>query len=66
MDQIPQSYRRQQDKQGVKMEQRVAEGRWQGKGGKRLREISKKSVEKEVLVETFKDPNFSQCSPPKI
>lgn len=33
MDQIPQSYRRQQDKQGVKMEQRVAEGRWQGERG---------------------------------
>lgn len=30
-----------------------------GKGGKHLRESSKRSVEKEALVETFKDLNFS-------
>lgn len=30
-----------------------------GKGGRHLREIPKKRVEKEELVETFKDLNFS-------
>lgn len=61
MDQIPQSYRRQQDKQGVKMEQRAAEGRWHGG---HLREIPKKRVDKEALVKTFRS-GFLTVHPPK-